>query len=592
MAYEVKSLRGDLYGGIVAAVVSLPLALAFGVTSGLGAIAGLYGAMTVGMLAALFGGTPGQTSGPTAPMAVAVAVIVANHTETIVHETVVSVPVAHPSADSVDVTTVVTEEEIVTNLNEVFTILIMAGLIQIIMGLSKAGRFVSYTPYSVISGFMSGIGLMIIIINVLPFLGEPVAQGGPREVLRLLPGAVGDFNLNGFLVATLTLGVAVFWPRRLNNHLPNYLAALLIGTVIGELWLTGSPTIGEVPVGFPELRMPDLAIDQLVSALQPAMILALLGSIDSLVTSLTVDALCHTRHKPDKELLGQGIGNTAAGMIGALPGAGATMDTMVNIRSGGRTPVSGVVRCLVILGLVLGLGRYVEAIPHAVMAGILVKIGWEAIDWQFIKRSAHIQRTHLTVMLLTMGLTVFVDIVAAVAMGLIAAGLASSRQLERLQLDSVVSVPLLDHSFLDDDLDNFLAGKPPAADQPAPEEDHEEAFSARAGLIKLRGSFTVASSNRLVETIGADIRDHEIVILDFSETVYVDDSASMVVDQMINIAAEEKTECIVMGLRGLPAETLRGFDVFQRIPDEHFVETLDEARELVKQILEFKPPED
>lgn len=552
MAYDLKTFRGDLYGGIVAAVVSLPLALAFGVTSGLGAIAGLYGAMVVGVLAALFGGTPGQTSGPTAPIAVAVAAIVANHSD---------------------------------HLDEVFTILIMAGLIQILMGLSKAGRFISYTPYSVVSGFMSGIGLMIIIINLLPFLGEPVAKGGPRDVFQLLPGAVSNFNVQGFTLAALTLGIAIFWPRRLSDYLPNYLAALLIGTVVGELWLTGSPVIGEVPIGVPELRMPAFSIDQLLGAIQPAIILALLGSIDSLVTALTVDALCNTRHNPNKELLGQGLGNTAAGMIGALPGAGSTMDTMVNIRSGGRTPISGVMRSLIILGLVLGLGRFVEAIPHAVMAGMLVKIGWESIDWQFIKRSLHVQRTHLTVMLITMGLTVVVDIVAAVAIGLIAAGLASSRQLERLQLDSVVSVPLLDHSFLDDDAAELLAGEPPGG-RGTPADDDGEVFSARAGLIKLRGSFTVASSNRLVETIGADIRDHEIVILDFSETIYVDDSASMVVERMINIAREEKTECIVMGLRGLPAETLQGFDVFRQVPVEHFVGTLDEARELVTRILE------
>lgn len=557
MAYDLKTFRGDLYGGIVAAVVALPLALAFGVTSGLGAIAGLYGAMVVGVLAALFGGTPGQTSGPTAPIAVAVAAIVANHSD---------------------------------HLDEVFTILIMAGLIQIVMGLTKAGRFISYTPYSVVSGFMSGIGLMIIIINILPFLGEPVAKGGPRDVFQLLPGAISSFNAQGFILAALTLGIAVFWPRRLSGYLPNYLAALLIGTAVGELWLTGSPVIGEVPIGIPELRMPAFSIDQLLGALQPAIILALLGSIDSLVTALTVDALCHTRHNPNKELLGQGLGNTAAGMIGALPGAGSTMDTMVNIRSGGRTPVSGVVRSLIILGLVLGLGRYVEAIPHAVMAGMLVRIGWEAIDWQFIKRSLHVQRTHLTVMLITMGLTVIVDIVAAVAIGLIAAGLASSRQLERLQLDSVVSVPLLDHSFLDDDMAELLAGEPPGG-RGAPVTDDGEAFSARAGLIKLRGSFTVASSNRLVDTIGADIREHEIVILDFSETVYVDDSASMVVERMVNIAKEEKTECIVMGLRGLPAETLQGFDVFRQVPGEHFVETLDEARDLVTRILEAQAPE-
>lgn len=557
MAYDLKTFRGDLYGGIVAAVVALPLALAFGVTSGLGAIAGLYGVMVVGVLAALFGGTPGQTSGPTAPIAVAVAAIVANHSD---------------------------------HLDEVFTILIMAGLIQIAMGLTKAGRFISYTPYSVVSGFMSGIGLMIIIINILPFLGEPVAKGGPRDVFQLLPGAIKSFNAQGFILAALTLGIAVFWPRRLSGYLPNYLAALLIGTAVGELWLTGSPVIGEVPIGIPELRMPAFSIDQLLGALQPAIILALLGSIDSLVTALTVDALCHTRHNPNKELLGQGLGNTAAGMIGALPGAGSTMDTMVNIRSGGRTPVSGVVRSLIILGLVLGLGRYVEAIPHAVMAGMLVRIGWEAIDWQFIKRSLHIQRTHLTVMLITMGLTVIVDIVAAVAIGLIAAGLASSRQLERLQLDSVVSVPLLDHSFLDDDMAELLAGEPPGG-RGGPTTDDGEVFSARAGLIKLRGSFTVASSNRLVDTIGADIREHEIVILDFSETVYVDDSASMVVERMVNIAKEEKTECIVMGLRGLPAETLQGFDVFRQVPAEHFVETLDEARDLVTRILEAQAPE-
>ena len=224
------------------------------------------------------------------------------------------------------------------------------------------------------------------------------------------------------------------------------------------------------------------------------------------------------------------------------------------------------------------------------MAGMLVRIGWEAIDWQFIKRSLHIQRTHLTVMLITMGLTVIVDIVAAVAIGLIAAGLASSRQLERLQLDSVVSVPLLDHSFLDDDMAELLAGEPPGG-RGAPTADDGEVFSARAGLIKLRGSFTVASSNRLVDTIGADIREHEIVILDFSETVYVDDSASMVVERMVNIAKEEKTECIVMGLRGLPAETLQGFDVFRQVPAEHFVETLDEARDLVTRILEAQAPE-
>ena len=299
------------------------------------------------------------------------------------------------------------------------------------------------------------------------------------------------------------------------------------------------------------------------------MILALLGSIDSLLTSLVADAMTRTRHNPNRELVGQGIGNMVAGFIGGLPGAGATLGTVVNLRAGGRTPVSGVLRAAILLGLVLGLGRYVESIPHAVLAGILVKVGWDIIDWRFITRIHRVQREHLLVMSITLLLTVFLDLVTAVAIGLIAAGMASARQFERLQLDSVVSVPLLDRSFLNSDED--------ASDQ--------DAFSARVGLVALRGSFTVASANKLINTISVDIRDHEVVILDFSDTVYIDDSAALVVEQMIDTAMAEDTECIIMGLRGEPAVSLQSLNVLQRVPEDHFVATLDEARETAKRIL-------
>ncbi len=548
MSYDLKTLRGDLYGGTITAVVSLPLALAFGVTSGLGASAGVYGLIALGCLAALIGGTPGQMSGPTGPMAVAIAAIYVSQDE---------------------------------NVCAVLTIIIMAGLIQVILGLSRAGRFIAYTPYSVISGFMSGIGIIIIIINILPFLGEPVVEGGVRGALRALPNAAANFNMNGFLVAILTLLVAVAWPRRLDSYIPGYLVAIVVGAFVGEMWLTGEPVIGPLEIGWPDRLLPDLSVDSVVGSLQPAMVLALLGSIDSLVTSLTTDAMTGVRHNPDRELLGQGVGNTVAGLVGGLPGAGSTMETMTNLRSGGRTRVSGLVRALVIVGVIVELSRFIESVPHAAIAGILVKVGWDSIDWRFIVRCRHIQKIHLTVMLITMGLTVFVDVVAAVAMGLIVAGMTSARQMESLQLDSVISAPLLDRSFLDDD------GASTGQEEPG-EGDEDEAFSARAGLIKLRGNFSVASSNKLVESIGTDIEDHEIVILDFSETVYMDDSAAMVVEQMIDIAAEENTECIVMGLQGMPAEVMAGFGVFRRVPAEHFVENLDEARAAVRRILERK----
>ena len=210
------------------------------------------------------------------------------------------------------------------------------------------------------------------------------------------------------------------------------------------------------------------------------------------------------------------------------------------------------------------------SIPIAVLAGILIKVGWDTIDWRFITRIFHVQRDHLLVMLLTLGLTVFLDLVTAVAVGMIAAGVASAKQFERLELDSVISVPLLDQVFFKDyesieDID---------------------AFSARVGLVSLKGTFSVASASKLINAIGVDIRDHEVVILDFSDTVYIDDSAALVVEQMVNTAHDEETACIVMGLDGLPETTLLALNILQNIPADHFADDLDAAREIARNILD------
>ena len=536
MTYDFRTLRGDVFGGITAAVVGLPVSLAFGVASGLGAIAGMYGAVAVGFFAAVFGGTKSQISGPTGPMAVAMAVIVTSHADT---------------------------------LAEAFTIVIMAGLIQILLGVLRIGRFVAYTPYSVISGFMSGIGVIIILIQTLPFLGAASATGGPLGAIRAWPDAFSAVNLSAVAIAATTLVVGVAWPARFRRYLPPTLAALIAGSLLGILWLNNTPVIGEVPSGLPELQRLDLSPDFMVGAVQPALILALLGSIDSLLTSLVADSMTRTRHNPNRELVGQGLGNTVAGLIGGLPGAGATMGTVVNLRAGGRTQLSGVLRAAILLALVLGLGRFVEEIPHAVLAGILMKVGWDIIDWRFITRIHRVQREHLMVMVITMGLTVFLDLVTAVAIGLIAAGMASARQWERLELDSVVSVPLLDKAFL------YGGSAPSGVDD----------FSARAGLVSMRGSFSVASSGKIIGAIGADIRDHEVVIMDFSDTVHIDDSAALVIEQLVDTAYDQDTECIVMGLDGRPAVTMRALNVLRRVPADRFVGTIEEAQEVSIRLL-------
>ena len=534
--YSLPTLRGDVFGGLAAAVVALPIALAFGVASGLGPAAGLYGAIAVGFFAALFGGTRSLVSDPTGPMTVAIAGIVTIQSD------------GDPA--------------------KAFTIIVLAGLIQVFLGLLRIGRFVAYTPYSVISGFMSGIGIIIIVIQVLPVIGHPVAAGGALNSLTALPGLLSQANWHALIIAAVTLGVCVFWPKAFNKYLPYSIVAMLAGSLLGLFWLTEAPDIGAVPTALPQLQLPLLSPDLLLSSLQPALILALLGSIDSLLTALIADSLTRSQHNPNRELMAQGIGNMASGLIGGLPGAGATTGTVINIRTGGRTPVSGALHSVILLALVLGLGVYAADIPLAVLAGILLKVGWDIIDWPFLRRSLHIERAHLLVMGLTLGLTVFLDLTTAVAIGLIAAGMAGAWHLERLELDRVVSVPILDQGFL-----------------PGHEED-EDAFIARVGMVAFHGSFSVASSNKMFNAIGADIREHEVVIFDFTDAAYIDESAAMVIKRMVDIAEEEDTGAIIMGLSGEAADNLNALAVLSRIPPERFVTTLDEAKGLAGRILE------
>ena len=536
MKYDLDTLRGDLFGGLTSAVVALPVSLAFGVASGLGAAAGLYGAIAVGFFAAVFGGTRSQISGPTAPMAVAMAVIITSHS---------------------------------SNLTEALTVVMLGGLLQVLLGVLRFGRFVAYTPHVVVSGFMSGIGVIVMLIQTLPFLGAPTALGGPLGALRALPAALADVNFHALAIAAATLVVGVLWPRRWTRYLPGPLVALIVGTLIGELFLRGAPVIGPVPSGLPQLHLGLPSAAFLVSAIQPALILALLGSVDSLLTSLVADSLTGTRHNADRELIGQGIGNMVAGLIGGVPGAGATMGTVINIRAGGTTQVSGALRALVVLALLLGLGRYVEPIPHAVLGGILMKVGWDIIDWRMITRVHRMRREHLFVMLLTLGLTVFVDLVTAVAIGLIAAGMAHARQLERLELDSVVSVPLLDLAFLSEEA---RGGADP--------------FSARVGLVALRGSFTVASSHKLVGVISDDIQDHEVVIFDFADATYIDDSAAMLFHQLIEVAGQAHTEVVVANLSGSVADTLDALGVLQEVPKDRIAASRDAARSVAYRLIE------
>ena len=533
------NLRGDLYGGVTAAVVALPLALAFGVASGAGAIAGLWGAILVGFFAALFGGTPSQVSGPTGPITVVMAVIITQY--------------AH-------------------DLRLAFTVVMLAGAMQIAFGVLKLGRYIAFVPFPVISGFMSGIGLIIIIIQIAPMIGFDTSKDGVVTALTDLPDLVSAPVFDALAVGLLALVISIFLPHRIRAYAPPPLVALIFGTLAALFFLDGAPVLGDIPSGLPDVQIPTFTSEEIGGMLSGALILAILGSIDSLLTSLVADNVTRTHHNSDRELIGQGIGNMVAGFFGAIPGAGATMRTMINVRAGGRTSLSGALHALVLLGLVLGLAPLAEDIPSAVLAGILLKVGWDIIDWGYLRRVRRAPREETLVMMTVLALTVFVDLVTAVAVGVIMASLISARKLSWHQLSQL-----------------HVHGRNPESDLDSSQADlglsraEQDLLASANGdvlLLGLNGPFTYGSAKGMVQLLTGRGGGYRCVVFDFSESPMIDGSIAMAVEELLHQARDERQTVIVSGEGGPAVEVLDRMGVLGSIPQEHRVSDRLTALEL------------
>lgn len=494
MKFDLSSLRGDITGGITAGVVALPLALALGVASGLGPIAGIYGAIMVGFFAALFGGTGPQISGPTGPMVVVLAGLFASL--------------------SGDVTLI-------------FTAVILAGVIQILFGVLGIGQYIRLVPYPVVSGFMSGIGVIIIILQLSPLLGHD-SPAGTLGALAYLPEALSNIHIANLALGLGTLAMVYAWPSAWGKYLPAPLAALIVGTLLAYFTLQ-VPVLGAIPTGLPELHLPVFGGDQMLLVIEAAIILAILGSIDSLLTSLVADNMTRKRHHSNKELVGQGIGNLFAGLMGGIAGAGATMRTVVNVRSGGRTRISGMIHSLVLLTIVLGLGPLASNIPMAVLAGILVKVGLDIVDWSYVKRAHQGPRWDLLLMVLVLVLTVFVDLITAVAAGVVLAALAFVRQVAQLQVAKLRNLP----EYIDS----------------AEDKDILQRHSTEIVLFEFSGPLSFGAAADL----GHQVREHcepgsRILILDLSAVPSLDVSAIMAVETIAQDAKSSGRSLFISGM--------------------------------------------
>ena len=414
-------VRGDFFGGVAAGVVALPLALAFGVASGLGPVAGLYGAIATGIVAAVFGGTPVQITGPTGPMTLVVAGIVATNTL--------------PSG--------------AVNLPVVVAIIVLAGLLQIALGLFRIGAYIRYVPYPVISGFMSGIGVIIILQQLFPMLGAEPPSSDPLSILRQLHLLGGNIKWGAVALSALTIATVFILPR-FTKAVPASLVALVALTALAVLLGLEVSVIGEIPSGLPSLVMPSLDFQRLPLLMAAAIQLAFLGAIDSLLTSLVADNLTRTQHDSNRELVGQGLGNIAAGLIGGIPGAGATMRTVVNVEAGGRSRLSGVIHGLFLAAVLLGLSGLVQHVPRAVLAGLLVAVGIGIIDYRGISHLLKVPRSDAFLMLFVLVLTVFTDLIIAVAAGLIVASFVFMKKVSDIAERQTTLTPVADEPWADE----------------------------------------------------------------------------------------------------------------------------------------------
>ena len=411
---QFDNIKGDIFGGITAGIVALPLALAFGIqvfgginapeATSIGALAGLLGATLLGFFAALFGGTHSQISGPTGPMTVVTASIVS----------------ASWTASSGNFSAVIVAMALAG---------IFCGLFQILFGIIRIGKYVRYIPYPVLSGFMSGIGVIIILQQIYPLIGKK-SPTSTFDMLINFPTACTE----GVSIIALLLGVGtiflIFCFPYLTKKVPATLVALIVMTIISVLCsFDAALTIGEIPAGLPMPFFAKTNIDlgsinwfqTIEASLIPGLTLAGLGSIDTLLTSIVADNITKEKHNSNKELIGQGIGNALAGVFCGIAGAGATMRTVVNVKSGGRTQISGMVHALFLLSILLGLGSLVKYVPLSVLAGILITVGLGIIDFRGFKDITHIPKADAFVLIVVFLMTVFVDLLTAVGIGMVVA---------------------------------------------------------------------------------------------------------------------------------------------------------------------------
>ena len=597
--FMLKSLfanfKGDFFGGLTAGIVALPLALAFGVASGLGPSAGLYGAIALSIFAAMFGGTATQISGPTAPMTAISTILIAGILQA-------------------------NDGDLDSSLPIILAVFIMSGIIQILVGAIGLGQYIKYIPYPVVSGFMTAIGLIIIITSLLPMLGyyvesdterimefkpeaeelmlehilreeaeegllvledfkETIERGekiteeeilkeagilakketsGVIGALQSLPGALRGINYTELILALLTI-LIIYGFKRITSAIPSTLVALLLVSGVAMAINLEYRPIQEIPSGFPVFRS-EIFTQFRLGSLSPyvftAITLAFLGAIDSLLTSVVADNMTKTSHKPNKELIGQGIGNTLGALFGGLPGAGATIRTVVNINAGGKTKLSGIIAGLLLLVILLTLGPLASKIPAAVLAGILMTVGIGVMDYKGLRAVRSMPIAEVLVMLVVLFLSTFWNLIYAVGIGLIIASLVFMKKMGDATARQSDVKSLKSETAWDDEAI-------------FPKELAEKVF-----IKHIKGPIFFGSTS-FIQGLAKQIPEEAShVILRMDRVPYIDQSGLYILEDVLLSLEKKNIHVLIVDIQQQPLYLMNSIDIIpDLIPEEHIFES-------------------
>lgn len=516
--FNRRTIKGDIFGALTSTIVALPFALAFGVTSGAGASAGIYCAIITGLFASIFGGTNQQISGPNTGLTIAMVAILTSF-------------IAQSPEHGVAMA---------------FTIVSLAGVFQVLFGFFKLGKYFTLISYPVISGFTSGVGILIILSQIAPLFGKPLTE---------LPFSMSVFTSTNTLLGLACLVVLFLWPQKYNRAVPASIVVVLGATLFYLFSGSDMPVVGAISSELPDFNYPTWQSSLAGEMIKSALLIATLSTLDSLMTSLTVDSISNDLHDSDQELVGQGIGNIMAGLFGALPGGGATMRTVTNLRAGGTTPLSGILHALFILAIVLWAGEYTAYIPVAVLAAILTHVGISIIDWNFLKRVHKIPLFSAALMISTMVMAVIFDLITAVLISAFVANLVTIRRLSEIQLDNIKLVTTKDAQHLSGSEKALLA-----------------TMDDCVLLLNISGPIGFGVARGLKQSVSKSDQSKTLLI-DFTDAQFVGVTSTIAIEEIIVSYQAEGKQILLTNICQRVHDDFNKLNLFDKIPKEHIFTT-------------------